>query len=241
MNPKKRVSTPIDFFMQTYAMDHRRDYEYHPGVEVGFKTSMMAQEDIEELLDVVNRQGLRVQFNGELYIYEPTDDDEEPETREGEPTVLGIPLSQAKAMVEEVLASETGKKWIATMKEQEELEALEEKKRKELTEALETRTPEEAEGDRIEQEMKDLDRIPLTEENLEVARDIIAMAEGTPLEKMVPQWIRDAVKVDDEEAVAIEEPVRTYAETEADEEAVEVEEEIIPEALREIPDGEPPT
>ena len=82
LKPKTRVFTPIDFFVQTYAMDHRRKYTYKPGDYLEFKTSMMSQEDIEELIEAVKGQGLRVQFNGQLYIYEPDEDDEEPEAIE---------------------------------------------------------------------------------------------------------------------------------------------------------------
>ncbi len=87
MNPKNRVFTPIDFFVQTYAMDHPRDYKYNPGAELEFDTHMMSQEDIEELIEAVDKCGLRVQFNGQVFLYEPDEDEEpeeEPETPEDE-------------------------------------------------------------------------------------------------------------------------------------------------------------
>lgn len=81
MKTRKRVLTPIDFFVQTYAIDHPRDYEYHPGDSVSFEASMMIEEEIIELIKAVNDDGdLSVHFEGRLVVWEtPEPDDEEPE------------------------------------------------------------------------------------------------------------------------------------------------------------------
>jgi hypothetical protein len=237
MRNKARTFTPIDLFVQTYIMDHPRDIEYNPGDTVSFKSSMMVSPEIEELLAAVDDLGLEIHFEGAFVVWETVDEDETETDEEPIEEPEENSIAWRKAEIERL---------------QIEIEGLElhDRKLEELKEAVEKKTPEEVEADRIEKEMRDLDQEPgrivtLTEENLEVARDIIAMAEGTPLENTIPLWVRNAVKIDDAEAVEIEEPDRTYAETEADEEAVavEIEEPLIPEEIRGIPEGEeePPT
>ena len=145
MKPKNRVFTPIDLFVQTYAMDHPRKYTYKPGADLEFDTHMMSQEDIEDLIEAVDKCGLRVQFNGQVFLYEP-DEDEEPEEEHRAPTPEEVDAMDREA---EKLA--------------------------ELDEALEPRpTPEElrAEADRIEEEMKKLNEEPVrTYEEIEASQD----------------------------------------------------------------------